>query len=143
MTHTAGPSSAPEHSGVAMRDGNRAARFAGAGGVLAAIFAALCCAGGPLIAGVIASIGLSFIRKDAILLPLLAIALIAALWGFSVRRRIHHSAAPLFLAVFGGASLLGGVFIARWLLAVGTALLIVATIWDLTARRHATAVASR
>lgn len=126
MTPTTAPADRPAHAG----------RFTDMAGVAGAVFAALCCAGGPLIAGVISSIGLSFIRRDSILLPLLALSLAVALWGFAASRRQHGSNGPLLLGVVGGAALVGGVFVARWLLAVGTVLLIGATLWNIALRNR-------
>ncbi len=126
MTPSTAPADRPAH----------AARFTDMAGVAGAVFAALCCAGGPLIAGVISSIGLSFIRRDSILMPLLALSLAVALWGFVASRRQHGSDGPLLLGVVGGAALVGGVFVARWLLAVGTVLLIGATLWNIALRRR-------
>lgn len=111
-------------------------RFTDTAGVAGAIFAALCCAGGPLIAGVISSIGLSFIRRDSILMPLLAASLLVALWGFMAGRRQHGSDGPLLTGIAGGAALVGGIFVARWLLVVGTVLMIAATVWNIAARRR-------
>lgn len=44
------------------------------------MFAALCCASLPVV-GAPAAIGLSFLRTDVILLPLLAVSVAVALWG--------------------------------------------------------------
>ena len=54
-------------------------RFAGGAGVIAASCAALCCAGAPIILSVLAATGLSFLRSDAILIPIIGAALLVAL----------------------------------------------------------------
>ena len=72
----------------------KAIRFADGAGVVGAVFAALCCAGLPLIVSVLASVGLSFLRTDAILLPLMALSLAVALWGFWDGCRMHGRQDP-------------------------------------------------
>lgn len=118
-----------------------AAPFADAAGVLGAIFAAFCCVGVPLIVSVLSSIGLSFLRRDSILLPLLALSLAIALWGFAAGRRQHGSSVPLALGLLGGGGLFAGVLAARWLVWPGAVLLIAATVWNIWARRRSRLVA--
>lgn len=120
---------------------SRAARLADGAGVLGASFAALCCAGTPLIVSALAAAGLSFLRKDAILLPLMFASLGVALLGFWRGRRLHGSAGPLRLALAGGAALIAGVvfihgFPARQIIWAGAAALIAATLWNVSARRR-------
>jgi hypothetical protein len=43
---------------------------------------------------------------------------------------------PLVLGVGGSLALLGGIFLARWLLAVGAVLMIAAAGWNIVARRR-------
>ncbi|HEV2017624.1 MAG TPA: MerC domain-containing protein, partial [Gemmatimonadaceae bacterium] len=74
---------------------SKAVRIADSAGTFGAIFAALCCAGAPLVLSVLAAIGLSFLRTDAILLPLMGISLAIALWGFWMGRRLHGASGPL------------------------------------------------
>jgi mercuric ion transport protein len=113
-----------------------ASRIADAAGVAVALFAALCCVGVPLIVGVLSAIGLSFLRTDAILMPLLAVALVMAFWGFIAGRRAHGTSGPLILGVLGGVALVVGVRAVRWFVWVGAALLIGATIWNVAAGRR-------
>ena len=110
-------------------------QFAGGAGVVAATCAALCCAGAPIIVSVLAATGLSFLRSDAILFPVIAIALIVALWGFWRSRRVHESSAPLILGVLGSIALVAGVvplhgLVAKIFIGAGTALLLTATVWN-------------
>ena len=88
---------------------SKAVRIADSAGTFGAIFAALCCAGAPLIVGVLATIGLSFLRTDAILLPLMGLSLAVALWGFWMGRRLHGASGPLWLAVVAAVALVAGV----------------------------------
>jgi mercuric ion transport protein len=120
---------------------NRVGRLADGAGVLGASFAALCCAGTPLIVSALAGVGLSFLRNDAILWPLMFASLAVALWGFWQGRRLHGSAGPLGLAAAGAAALVAGVvfihgFPAKQVIWSGAAALVTATIWNVTLRRR-------
>lgn len=128
-----------------MRRLTRMTRFADSAGVLGASFAALCCAGTPLIVSALAVLGLSFLRKDAILWPLMFASLAIGLWGFWRARQLHGSSAPLILASAAAAALVSGVvfihgFPAKQLIWSGAAALVVATVWN-AILRHRCAVA--
>ena len=117
----------------------RAERIADSAGVFGAIFAALCCAGAPLILSVLASVGLSFLRTDAILFPLMGLAIAVALWGFWRGRMMHKSSGPLTLAFLGAVALVAGVvfvhgFPAKELIGTGSLALVAATAWNVRAR---------
>ena len=110
-------------------------KFGGGAGVIAASCAALCCAGAPIIVSVLAATGLSFLRTDAILLPIIAVALLLALVGFWAGRRIHGSNGPLGLGAIGSLGLVAGVvfvhgFPAKVLIGAGALLLLVAMLWN-------------
>jgi hypothetical protein len=110
-------------------------RLAGGAGVVAATLAALCCAGAPIIVIILAATGLSFLRRDAILLPMIAIALVVALWGFWRGRQAHHSSGPLALGLMGSLALVAGVvplhgLIAKLLIGVGALALLGSAIWN-------------
>jgi len=110
-------------------------RLAGSAGVIAATLAALCCAGLPIIVSVLAATGLSFLRRDAILLPLIAVALAVALWGFWRGRHAHHSSGPLVLGLAGSVALVAGVVplhgpIAKLFIGVGALALLGSAIWN-------------
>lgn len=114
---------------------------ADAGGVFGAVFAALCCAGTPFIVAGLAALGLGFLKNDAILWPLMFLSLAVALWGFWTGRRIHGLTTPLIVALAGAGALVAGVvfvhgFPAMQLIWGGSAALIVATIWNVVARRR-------
>ncbi len=109
--------------------------LAGGAGVIAATCAALCCAGAPIIVSVLAATGLSFLRRDAILLPVIAVALAVALWGFWRGRRAHHSSGPFVSGLLGSFALVAGVvflhgLIARVFIDLGALLLVVSAIWN-------------
>lgn len=119
---------------------NRVSRLADGAGVLGAIFAALCCAGVPLLVSILAAVGLSFLRTDAILLPLMAMSLTVALWGFWKGWQMHGAVGPLLVAAAGAVALVAGVVFvhgapARALIWTGAAALVFATFWNVRARR--------
>jgi hypothetical protein len=110
-------------------------RLAGGAGVVAATCAALCCAGAPIIISILAATGLSFLRRDAILLPVIAVALVVALSGFWRSSRRHGSPVPLSLGIAGSLALVAGViylhgFIAKLFIGAGTLLLLLAALWN-------------
>ena len=119
---------------------SKAVRIADSAGTFGAIFAALCCAGAPLVVGVLATIGLSFLRTDAILLPLMGLSLAIALWGFLMGRRLHGASGPLWLAVVAAVALVAGVVFvhgppAKVLIGIGAFGLLAATVWNILLRR--------
>jgi mercuric ion transport protein len=119
---------------------NRTGRAADSAGVLGAVLAALCCAGVPFIVTGLAALGLSSLRNDALLMPLMGVSLAVALWGFLIGRRLHHSSAPVATAIAGSAALVAGVVYvhgapAKALIGLGAAALIVATAANIRLRR--------
>jgi mercuric ion transport protein len=118
----------------------RELKVADGAGVAGAILAALCCAGTPIIVSALAATGLSVIRKDAILWPLMLLSLAVSLWGFWQGRRLHGKVGALTLAVAGAVSLASGVIIvhgppAMTMIYGGSIALVVATLWNVAARR--------
>ena len=87
------------------------AQITDAAGALGAIVAALCCAGTPPIVAALAATGLSALRKDAILWPIMLVSLTVAIWGYWQGHRIHHAWAPLIVGVIGAVSLALGVIV--------------------------------
>jgi len=117
------------------------ARLADAAGAIGAIVAALCCAGTPIIVVALAAAGLSSFRRDAILWPVMLVSLAVALWGFSQGKRFHRNSGPLVIGASGAVSLACGVIIvhgpqAMIMIYGGAILLMVATLWNILARRH-------
>src|SRR5258707_12226620 len=91
--------------------GGRVVSAADGAGVMGAIVAALCCAGTPVIVGALAALGLGFLRRDAILWPLMLLSLAVALWGFWQGFRLDRQAGPPTLVVPGAQSLAFAVLI--------------------------------
>lgn len=118
---------------------SRGRRWADSAGVIGAVFAALCCAGTPVIVSVLAAVGLSALRQDAILWPLMAVSLALALWGLAGDWRAHRRSGPLALAIAGAVALVAGVVFvhgpsARLLIDAGALALVAATLWNVRAR---------
>lgn len=121
-----------------------AERVADGGGVLGAVFAALCCAGTPFIVAGLSAVGLGFLKNDAILWPLMFVSLAVAMWGFWRGRQLHGLTGPLIIALLGAVSLVAGVvfihgFPAMQVIWTGVVALIGATIWNVSARRRCAA----
>lgn len=119
--------------------GDRRLAVVDAAGVLGAIAAALCCAGTPIIVGALAAVGLSFLRRDAILWPVMLVSLGVALWGFWQGRRAHRRNGPLIGGMVGAVSLAMGVIVvhgwpAMQMIYGGALLLVAATLWNIMAR---------
>lgn len=105
----------------------------GGAGVVVAVSAALCCAGAPIVVSVLAATGLSFLRNDTILWPLIAIALAVAIWGFWKSRARHRHNGPLIVASVGAVALVLGVvvlhgLIARWAIGAGAVVLLLSVL---------------
>lgn len=70
-------------------------------GIIGSLFAALCCLGFPALVSIVSAIGLGFLIKDAVLVPLLIASLIIAFVGLFLGMRHHHRPWALIL---GGIS---------------------------------------
>ena len=115
-------------------------------GILGAIAAALCCAGTPVIIGALAAVGLSSLRRDFILWPIMLASLGVALWGFQQGRRTHRRSGPLIGGTIGAVSLAAGVIVvhgwpAMQMIYGGAILLVAAAFWNIVARYRASAAA--
>lgn len=102
-------------------------------GILGAAFAALCCLGISAVLSVVTAIGLGFLIRDAVLLPLLIVSLLAALWGLFSGWKRHHKAAALTIGIAGAAVLFVFAYIhpSRPLAFVGIAALVAASILNI------------
>jgi mercuric ion transport protein len=122
------------------RASNLSVRAVDSAGAMAAIVAALCCAGTPLIVGALSAVGLSFLRKDAILWPVMLVSLAVALWGFWRGYRRSGKVSPLALGIVGAVSLACGVIVvhgppAMQMIYGGAVALVVATLWNIRVSR--------
>jgi mercuric ion transport protein len=105
-------------------------------GSLGATVAALCCAGVPAVLGVLSAAGLGFLVNDAILLPLVALALGVALWGLWRGTERHGSRGALLLGGVGAVLLVLGIFLYP-LVYAGVAAMLGAAVWNTAALRRA------
>jgi mercuric reductase len=111
---------------TASPEGNRAT----AAGLAGSFVALLCCAGVAPVLGLLTSIGLGFLLKDAVLIPLLAVALAVTLWGLWQGRRCHGRSAPLWLGAVASVVTLGGLFVWVPLAFLGFAVVFAAGFWN-------------
>jgi mercuric ion transport protein len=70
-------------------------------GIVGSFIAAACCLGLPAVLSIVTAIGLGFLIKDAILLPLLIVFLALTLFGMYLGYRIHHRPWALVIASVG------------------------------------------
>ena len=117
----------------------RVERIADWTGPIGSVFAALCCLGVSWLVAAITAVGLGFLRKDAILWPLMIASILVTLWGMWLGSRAHRSLVPLVLGVVAGIALVAGVifvhgFPARELIYAGSVGLIIASIWNAVLR---------
>ena len=108
--------------------------------------AAACCLGVPLVLSALGAAGLSFLIQDAYLLPIFAGFIALTLWlQYRSAKRLEHIA-PFWLGLAGGGVavislglFVTGVFTSPWLIYLGTAAVVAASIWGfidgLVARR--------
>ena len=115
------------------------AQFSDSAGAFGAIVAALCCAGTPFLVAGLAGLGLSFLRKDAILWPVMLGSLAIAIWGLWQGWRMHRRKTPLFLGTAGALSLALGVIVvhgspAMEMIYGGATVLLLAVVLNIRAR---------
>ena len=108
-------------------------------GPAGSVFAALCCLGVPWLVAAVTAVGLGFLRKDAILWPLMIASILVAIWGMWLGYRVHRSALPLTLGLASGVALIAGVifvhgFPAKELIYAGSIGLIAASVWNAALR---------
>ena len=113
----------------------RASRRATGAGLVGSAVALLCCAGVAPVIGVLAALGLGFLVRDAILVPLLILGLGVTLWGLWQGRRCHGRGGALVVGVVGSLITVGGVLAWVPLAFLGFVGVIVASIWNLAAVR--------
>ncbi|MGH7614391.1 MAG: MerC domain-containing protein [Gemmatimonadales bacterium] len=116
-------------------DRTRASRRATGAGLVGSAVALLCCAGVAPVIGVLSAIGLGFLLRDAILIPLLILGLGVTLWGLWQGRRCHGRSGPLGAGLVGSLITVGGVLAWVPLAFVGFVAVIVASMWNLAAVR--------
>lgn len=114
----------------------RGAWWSGATGLMAGGVAALpvltCPLCWPAYAGLLSSLGLSFLIYSKYLLPVVAVLLALSLGSLAFRARQRRGYAPFALGLLAAAVILGGKFAweSEWLLYSGISLLVAASVWN-------------
>jgi mercuric ion transport protein len=100
------------------------------------VFAALCCLGTPAIVAVLSAMGLGFLLRDAILIPLLVAFLLATVAGLYLGVRHHGRRMAFIVGVAGALVTLLAIVLAGSgaLAAIGIALLIGASLLNVWLR---------
>lgn len=98
-------------------------------GVAGSIFAALCCLGVPAVFAFVSAVGLGFLLRDAVLVPLLLGFLALTLYGLYDGMRRHGRRAALAAGSAGALALFASIWAGSLLLAsAGIALLVAASV---------------
>lgn len=107
-------------------------------GVFGSSVAALCCLGITAIVSILSSVGLGFLLRDRVLLPLFLVSLGLAVTGLFIDARHHHHRSALVLGVIAGLALLLSSFVTpfRPVAFASIAALITASVWNLRLRRR-------
>jgi len=94
----------------------------------------------PLYAGVLSSMGLSFVNYTAYILPITAVMISISLFTLGWKAKKRRGFAPLFLGIFASLVLMIGKFylINNYIFAIGAALLIGATVWNIYPKKNCT-----
>ena len=106
-------------------------------GIVGSFIAAACCLGQPAVLSIVAAVGLGFVIKDAILLPLMVVFLAVSLVGLYLGYRVHRSPWALVLASVSSVGAFFFIFVhankfAAYLAIAG---LVVASVLNLALRR--------
>ena len=107
-------------------------------GLFGSGFALLCCAGVAPVLGLLSAMGLGFLINDAVLVPLLLLALGITGWGLWRGRRCHGRHSALLLGLGGAALTVGGLFAWLPLAFVGFGAFTLASFWNLQLLRACT-----
>jgi mercuric ion transport protein len=84
----------------------------------------------PLL-GLLSAIGLGFLIHDAVLIPLLIVAIGVTGWGLWQGRRCHGQGRPMLLGLGGGVLAVGGLFLLVPLAFIGFGAVVLASLWNL------------
>ncbi len=94
-----------------------------------------CCLGvAPLIAA-FGAVGLGFLIRDAVLIPLLVLVLGFTVWALWSSRKLHHLDGPTYLGLASAVVAFAGLWVYVPLSWTGFIGLVGASSWDLVARR--------
>lgn len=114
-------------------------------GIVGSFIAAACCLGLPAIVSIVTAIGLGFLIKDAILLPLMVLFLALTLIGLYLGFRVHRQALALILGSASAVAAFVFVFIHSIKVAAYLAIagLIVASVLNVISRQKSVPAAAK
>jgi mercuric ion transport protein len=95
----------------------------------------MCCAGVTPVIGLVSALGLGFLLRDAIVVPVLVVGLGVTGWGLWQGRQCHRRNGPLVAGLVAGFVTVGGIVAWVPLAFVGFVGVIVASLWNLAAVR--------
>lgn len=124
-----------------MNSQTRVSRRATGAGLAGSAVALLCCAGVAPVLAIVSALGLGFLLRDAILIPLLILGLGVTLWGLWQGLRCHRRSGPWVVGLVGSVITVGGVLAWIPLAFAGFIGVIVAGVWNLAAVRACAAAA--
>lgn len=107
-------------------------------GPLASVVTGLCCLGAAPVIAALSAVGLGFIIRDAILIPLFAFFLGVTIWGLHRERVRHGRAGPERLGWLAALASLAGLWLSGIVVGIGLALLLAASVWNVLLVRRAT-----
>ncbi len=110
-------------------------RFLQSLGFAGSLIAAACCLGLPFIIAGVTALGAGFLIQDRYLLPLLAVFLLISIGGTALSVKRHGQKAPVIVSIAGAGLTFGGLFLHPAVAYLGIAVLLLASILDLRARR--------
>lgn len=107
-------------------------------GVVGTFIAGACCLGLPAVLSIVTAVGLGFLIKDAILLPLMVVFLAVSLFGLYLGYRVHRRPWALVLAGVSAVAAFFFIFVhtinfAAYLAIAG---LVVASVFNVVLRRR-------
>ena len=79
-------------------------------GIGGALFAALCCLGFPALLSILTAVGLGFLIRDAILIPMLVVFLALTLYGLYLGMRRHGNRLALVTGSVGAAIVMASIW---------------------------------
>lgn len=100
-------------------------------GPLAATFALVCCVGVAPVVGLLSAVGLGFLIRMTVLVPLLIAALGVTAWGLVRGWSRHRRGAVVWVGGIGSVATVIGMFVSTPLAFLGLAAVIAVSVWNL------------
>ena len=107
-------------------------------GVFATLGVSLCCLGVPVVVAPLTAIGLGFLLKDLILLPLVFLFLLITLWGLHTGSKRYGDRRPFLLGMLVSVLLIPSFFLSPYFALFLLLLLFIAAICNTVAAYRAT-----